>query len=484
MSDFSEYLNSYMEENSINSAQLSRETDIERTVIYKWRKGNRVPANEEIVMHIADALRMTVVEKQTLIDKYERLSMGELVVNSYHYIKNLLSKLKNTNIKSNSMTLKWDMSLKSELELNIVHLNSKEEIVSCITNLFRLIIEKEDKIKTLRLMMQPRYETIQERIQSFFRGSSIRIEQIVCLEQSYQKSYKNLQIFQWVLPLCFEQLNYEVLYYYDFLSHHINTMSWMPNILIIGDHVVQFDYEMEQGIAVKDAQYTETMIAEFDRIKKKALPFLTSGDNQMGAMDIYSEIGAELPSTIFEQPCLGVGISTEIYEEFLYPFPEKEEFMKAMALQNGDWEGDTFLPPKQKSQMEIKSYCSKRGIREFMETGRVNEFPNGFYRPLDMDTRKKVLRRIIYLIREGGISYYFLPDEIELPSHIYFYLDGVNKQITLNRIHEDSVSRVCVKEPSIYKAFQCFFEYLEKKGMLSGREEVLRELEEVRKEYW
>lgn len=207
MSDFSEYLDNYMKEHSITSSELSRETHIERTVIYKWRNGRQHPRDENNVVCIADALRMSVVEKQNLIDMYDRISLGELTVNSYYYIKDLLKKLKSTNKNSAPLTLKWDTPWEKEMQSHVTNLHSGDEIVSCITHLFTLLLEQENEIITLYLMMQPQYEIIQKRIQAFFRGTSVKIEQIVCLEQSFHKSYKNLEIFQWILPLCFEQLN-------------------------------------------------------------------------------------------------------------------------------------------------------------------------------------------------------------------------------------------------------------------------------------
>ena len=48
----------------------------------------------------------------------------------------------------------------------------------------------------------------------------------------------------------------------------------------------------------------------------------------------------------------------------------------------------------------------------------------------------------------------------------------------------NGLSHVFVQEPGIYQVFQGFFEYLEKKNLLAGKEEVLQEMEKIRKEYW
>lgn len=483
MSEFSEYLDGYMEEKLMNSAELSRETDIERTLIYRYRKGSRVPSDEGIVMRMADALRMNVSEKNVLMEKYDRITMGELTVNSYQYVRNLLRKLKNTNKDAISEQNSWQMLRTNRSSQQIIQIQTKEEIVSCISNLFADAVKQE--VATVYLMMQPVYEDIQKLILSFFRNTNIRIEQIVCLEQSLPQSYKNLEIIRQVIPLCFEQIRYEVMYYYDFLTYHINTMSWMPNVLLVGDSVIQFDYNMEQGIVVKDDVYRKSMMEEFLRIKWESQPFLVQGTDMTNAMKFYEGVRVmQNGGTLFRQPCFGLCISTDIYEKFLVQLPQRDELIKGMALINGDWNGMTFIPPADFKKGAIKSYCQESGIRAFMESGRVHEFPPDFYEPLDYDARKRILERMIWLLETEFMDCYFLPEEIEIPESIHFYWSEEKKRLSLNQVGLGSISQVLVEEQGIYRAFQCFFEYLEKKGKLISREEMLERLDKIRREYW
>ena len=56
MLGFSEYLQNFMKINSISMVELSKETNIDRTVIYRYVKGTRVPSDINIVIRIADAM--------------------------------------------------------------------------------------------------------------------------------------------------------------------------------------------------------------------------------------------------------------------------------------------------------------------------------------------------------------------------------------------------------------------------------------------
>ncbi len=481
MSEFSEYLDEFMNEKNMNSAELARVMDVERTVIYRYRKGSRVPTEEKTVCRMAAALRMSVPEKEKLLLKYDKLVLGDVTVNSYLYVKKLLKELCDTNINFIPKIMKQTAETEWKKENSILPLESNVKISSCISELFMETLEKES---SLYLVMQPRYDEIQKMIRSFFRGSKVNLEQIICLEQNISRSHENLQIFQQILPAFFEQNHYRVLYYYDNLTQHVNTMSWMPNIILTDDCVIQFDYEMEHGVMIHNELYANVMLKEYKKIRDKSISFLSDGKKQMETLDIYEEISLGVRGTIFQQPCLGVGISKDIYEEYLYPFPEKEQFIKNMVEQSGDWEDMTFYPSAIWEQGAVKTFCSGNGMREFMETGRVNEFPEGFYQELPMKARKKVLQRMMQMVREGYVEYFVLPDDVQLPKHIYFYLDSASKTLTLNQVYPEGVERVVVKELGIYQTFQCFIEYLEKKNMFPSKEKVLEELEKIRKEYW
>lgn len=95
----------------------------------------------------------------------------------------------------------------------------------------------------------------------------------------------------------------------------------------------------------------------------------------MGVMDLYRAYDMiNFPNAVcmFEQPCFGLGISSDSYEEFLYSFPEKADFIKRMAELNGDWEDmELILLPNWEGSN--RSFCKVETICQFMETGRVNE---------------------------------------------------------------------------------------------------------------
>lgn len=482
MSNFSEYLESYMMERSITSSMLAEESNIERTVIYRYIKGKRIPKEIEIVIHLADSLHMNIQEKSKLIDEYDKLTMGEITVNSYKYVSKLMEKLIVT--EHQSLFHQWRRKTLKDILLKngSVLLNSREEIMSRVHSLFEYAVMKEGDT-TVHVIMQPVYDSIQNFILPFFEGTNVKIEQIICLEQSLSKSYKNLEIFQRILPLCFKEIKYKVLYYYDFLVHHINERTWMPNIIMVGDYILQFNFSMNQGIIIKDKDYVKGMAKEYENLIRQTRTFLLNGETVSNLLAIYSSEQIKNGNVIFWQPCMGACISRDLYEVYLNSFPEKEVLIEEMISRHGDWKGNTYFPPKNGPE-KIISYCKWDGLDVFMKSGIIQEFPLKFYRPLVMDDRKKLLDRMICLAESGLFRYRFLCDEIILSDNIMFCLNDDSNGIYLNQIEEGRLVQVEVKEQGIYRAFWYYLEYMEKKGMVTSEKESLEKLKRLREKYF
>ena len=136
MSAFSEYLDNHMEEHSISSAELAKDTGIDRTTIHRYRKGKRIPADEETVITIADSLRMRAQEKSELMEKYDRVVLGENTVNGYKYVKDMLHMFAESEKQSDTVLYRWNCSIDNNLNKPVMPLGSENEILSRIHAVF------------------------------------------------------------------------------------------------------------------------------------------------------------------------------------------------------------------------------------------------------------------------------------------------------------------------------------------------------------
>lgn len=483
MAEFAKYLDDYMKEHQITSADLARETDIDRTVIYRYMKGTRIPSEYETVMKLAEALRMTVKEKQKLLEEYDRINMGDLVVDSFYQISGILSALQNVALQKRKIKTVWDNKKTWQSDHKVLTLGCKEDISACVIDLFEYALQQEKNGVTIYLLMQPVYEAVQRYLLPFFDGTNVKIEQIICIEQNLSKSYENLKIFEQSLLLCLGNIEYEVWYYYDYLNQHINAMTWMPNVLMVGDYVLQFNYDMTKGILVWDADYACGMREQYREHKKYTTPLMKKGDYCLDLFDLYHNTLQVGDKCLFFEPCLGKCISSDIFQEYLVDFPQKEILIEKMERITGSWSGMIYNPPKDcHTDLDI-SYFQKRGIQTFMETGRISEFPELLYLPLGKEKRLLVLKRVLSLVKQGRITYRMITDEIELPTSICIYINEENKRLCLNKVQADNISQIFVEEPGICHAFFSFFEYLEEKNMMLEEKETMEVLEGLYEEY-
>lgn len=478
MSDFSEILCGYMKRHFVSTVDLSKETGIDRTALYRYSRGTRIPSSLDVVEKIADALQMSGNERKILLEEYDKLIYGESSVYSFQYMKNMLIMLNETTRKDSMFFHHWRMHRELEIDTNILCLNSKEEIATCVLNLMEYVAGTCHQEK-IYMVMQPVYEEIQKYILPIFGQSDIKVEQIICFEKNREKGYENLKIFQEIFPLCFGYPGYEPFYYYDSLSSHINSMSGMANFIIVRDYIIQFDIAMQNGVVIKETVYRDAMYQQYQFLKAQSKKLLMRDGDVGTVQEFANQIKDWHGGCIFRQPCMALCISRKWYEEHLYNIEGKEDFINGMVKSRGDWIEGEYIPPVE-SWRKCVSYGTKSGMEEFMRTGRIEEFPSGFYSPFTVRERQMLLERMIRLAQEERIAYRLLSEEMGLFGSIQIYWDEQRKRLSLNRVRENSISQIIVGEHSIYRTFHRFLEFLEKKEMVMDEKESLKWLIKLR----
>lgn len=433
---FSKHLKKYLKEHEITVAELATEVGMDRVNVYRYVEGRRFPDDVEIVEKILDALRMRSAERQTILEEYERVKLGDQMVDSHKYVEDLMSDLRGISEKNRIDVQTWRQFVQMPLENQVHCLTSKKEIEMCAAALFDAIAKNTEENFEVYLLMQPTYQVLQELMISSFRDTDVKIEQIICLEQNPQKNYRNLEAFRQLLPTCFTNMDYNVRYYYSVLTEHINEMSWMPNMILADCGVLQFDYAMKNGVFVGNKEYVLSLKKQYTYFQESSVPFLIKTEGLDCTQQLYSAMLEDFKSpigkddktvnTLFVQPCLGMCVSSDMYENYLYPSPIKEMFTLGMAATRGDWNGVEHLHSGQNLPLKTVNYFQLKGLNDFLETGRIREFPSAFYSPLAEQDRKMCVKRMFKLLEEGAMKYRIVADSVKMPQNMCFYLGGVN----------------------------------------------------------
>ena len=85
MSTFSEILNNLNEEKNIKVQPLARYCEVERSTIYKFMNGKRLPGSIDIVKKIAQFMQLTPSESELLVNAWKESQMGK----QYHSRKSV-----------------------------------------------------------------------------------------------------------------------------------------------------------------------------------------------------------------------------------------------------------------------------------------------------------------------------------------------------------------------------------------------------------
>ena len=258
-------------------------------------------------------------------------------------------------------------------------------------------------------------------------------------------------------------------------------MSYMPNLIIAGNQVLQFDYKMDYGIVIKEDTYVRAIYKQYKLLRRETRN-LIRGRNALNILpkfvkNIELDIHLGAGKTVSRQLCIGRCLDREMLANHISPDLEKERLIEEVLRKYGDWHGEIGLNFGKRSN--IISYGNLKGMEEFLKTGKVAGIPERLYSPLLPDERRTILQRMIILMKQGCISYHFIADEIEFPEEVRLSCFDHQKIVEINRVMESQTLQIMVGELSIYRTFSLYLEYLEKKNLIYSEGETLYHLEKM-----
>lgn len=475
--NFAEYLTKYLADNKLSVSQAAKRIGMDRTIFFRYTTGRRTPQSEEQVSEIADRLCMTAEEKDELIDKYDRLSLGDELVSSFHYVNRLMKTLSNADTFNSqspaSLTAKLNLRNYSFVKESS-YLNSPTAIVECAFHIFQA--EKSlNKSGGIKLIMQPNYKQIEGMLTPIFSDSVIPVEQIICLEKTIEKGYTNLDLIEELITPIFCLKNVNVYYHYDILKSHLNSANLLPNMILTESSALLFDFDMQNGYFTQNKEFIRLLDNRFKELKSQCSPFIDKGSYAYIVQKNNMVIETNKIETFFNQPCIVPCLGRKILADVIINFPMKQYLIDSLISIHGDWDGMEHIPPT--------SYalccCSWEGIIEVFRTGMIGEFPDEFYIPFTKEMKIMVLKRMIYLHTNDLHQYLILKSGINLSNTIQIYRNEENHSVTLRNATAENIIQINIAESSIYNSFKNYIDYINKKGLCSTKEETTELLKRI-----
>lgn len=474
MSAFSDYFTSIKESRNLTAAQIADICEKDVSLIFRWLNGTRIPTDWKQIEAVTDKLQMSKDEMAKLKNTYERTLLGEDAYACHQKIIDFFSVLQQRRDEylsfqdENSFVIK-DISLPE-----FVKMNNKMEILSRVQNALDYLTAHEDKKLYLKIQtMQPEVLMLLKMFCS--QTKERQIEAIVYLADGEKDSgVHNLEVLKGIAEILVQRNSIEI-----FGQIELNYEEGLSdNWIMSEDFVLQFDAELSGGMMSTNQEWIRFLRNAYEELKRVGTSF---GKKACESGAFISTYGSEniWGSSIEYMPCIGSALTREILERQIYSYiPERESLIQSILT--------TYANLAEARNADWKSFFFRDGLLEFMDTGRIENFPYMVYERPNPVTRCEILQNMIKVSKEKKLVYYMVKDEA-LPHMRNLYveqMDGDLGSLNINMHFEEGIKeRFVMEDKGLTKLFENFFAYLAKGGYAYSAKETVAYMEKVLEEY-
>lgn len=490
MSVFAKRLKYYIENSGQTIYSVAVTSGVERTMIHRMMKGDRIPTNKNVVLAVARTLLLSPSDTDDLMTAYEISRRGESAYRQLQHVQQLLLDC----VKPSLLTINPinpihpPENLFLDLKTIISNQSAPPQIIRekpHVNQLVRTLLEMELQKNDgqVCLIAQPDYQYLYESLASMTHfAPNAKIQNIICFDRGNDdENCYNLRCLEKLLPTLLACPAFEARCYYDHVTSVFNEWTLMPCMLLTSDYVLCFSTDASQALLFDDTEMNNFMRTFFQKKLACTMPIChslkTSFQQYMQSVLMAENSTPPGPQifTILYQPCMTPFIDNDIILNHLNMEYFSPEMLQRMAVH--------FQVMKTKNTV-INSCFTREGLELFLKTGRITEIPDQFYRPLDVASRKRILHNMIQAIEAGTLvphiidtAKFSLPKELSVealsPTQIilYLYADG------------DMAFSLTLNEPSLLHAFYSFLEYIQNSRLVYSRKETLHILQQLGETY-
>lgn len=488
MNDFAKVLRTHVRKLNIKIQSLSMASGVDRTLIQKMMKGERVPADPGIVDKLISVMMLTPNQAEELRSLYHIARIGKDIYSRHLLVKKLFESFGNYN-KATTPLVKTEFQHKFLESSGDIVLNDIHEV----NHIVKTVLEAESMNPKgkIKLIIQPEYTFLIELLSILGDNNpSLHIEHIFCLQKSVledDENRYNLDSIKNIVPLLISSCEYSPCIYYEDISAHVTNTSILPFMILTEDKAISLSHDYTSGILFQDPSVYRMLSRIFDSISLNTAPLLQKFTDPMEYYSYYSnlEVGYEtlennlgFKYSLFSQPCLMFFLTESLANKYVIDFPMKKELVELVT-----YRADAYLTMLKQGH-EFTSFFSLAGLDNFWQTGRILEIPDSFYSPVEQEDCLALLKQLYDSSLHGSYS-------IQLINSNKFKL---SPNLIISAISESSISFMCIhpkrgaihftlNEKSIAHSIFCFLEYLSGSEMLYSKSKSLSILKNKIDEY-
>ena len=498
MSDFSEMLCSIMERDSVNGSKMAESLGMDRGVMAKYKNGKRLPEKQIIVERMADYLMLPINDRKQFIEVYKK----SLNPDTYARRKAVLDFIRLFQDPNDRLP-------KAQFEYNPGDLTGASSIASVrgvlsVRSVIKRIMSNEGGRRNaqVRMLVDASNNELMNVISMVLSEfPEMVVHHVVQVDKFYlseeKKAINSLQVLSLILNQCFVSSNYHS--YVEYTNPEVQGFSPLfQSIIITSEYCLAFNSDLTKGILCKEKEVVDMQQEMFDEKMSGCMPYLVCENDPYKIMALHSESiyskdrerekndlseksdkvrldkkdgrGFVLYSSL---PCILPQLSFDMVQNYINK--DIENWKDLLELFN-KYRIDVGNMLKQDNALMIMSVT---GIKEFLETGVIDELPPRYYKLLPEVQRYQLIKRFLNNTPKERIR--VLKNDMSL-NKAGLRISASPRSMVIEFINNEDLTYIVTRERMIVEAFYDTLSNLDE-NMFYSQEEGYRYLTESAKQW-
>ncbi|UZQ49449.1 helix-turn-helix domain-containing protein [Clostridium kluyveri] len=445
-SNFTKELNKYIVRSNLKLEDIAGKLGIRRPRLSKYKTGLMLPSKNyfpEFIDKITDILRLSPTEKYNLSKVYFKELIGEEKYNEAIEITNLINKIAKISDLSSEKVYKKVTFPKEKIDFKVIY------NVKVINKLIIDLLDEEVSLRTeskIDFFINHKYHSFFEILQAYMKY--VRVRQIVHFNNAQSDIAMISDI---ILFTLYNEKNYEVFYYNIFSENLLDyTTNFMPYFIIFTKHVITISEDFETAFLFNSGEIIKYYTENFERAISNCKPLIERFDSVyevLGNYKHFDSINKSPQYYIQPNPCFSEFYTKELIDKKLKNNIEnRKELFEIVCMRYLN------LPDLDNSI----TIFSKEGLENFVNSGRLMEFPKVFVESLNEMERLELLKKLKKSMEEGRRKEYIAkPFKFSIPENIAILIskDCVNFTAFNYDDNNYSFNSISIYESNICEVF-------------------------------
>ena len=461
MSNFAQALEVFIKQSGHSQKSLSSAIGISRAMLYSVLN-NEKSLSEKLLHKLVNSVADTKEQKSMLriayyTDKYSAATLDKLCE-----IRDGLDSLGN------------ECEEICTHEYNDAVIDSPEKLTDAVSYIVSEELKHQSPVIYTNYPFEMRH--LDDAVYSLIKNSKEKISfnHFITFEHGNKTPHAITNIFSTVR---YAKLGYSPLFRYSDNVEGSGVNSLYEYFFMTHDYILQLSVDGSSGIIVKSPKATE---GAFTFIKEKLdryTPLVTYSESLLGFKDnLVKNAGFSCKYALSSYMCIGGIDSPEILEAVARPDLPNREMLVNIAIHHY----------QNLAQHQLIKVMSVEGIREFVKTGIIHEFPQSWTVPLPPEKRRLIIEKFIDFVSAEKQTLYLYDKELyNTVGDTYFDLECYEDRICVYNCLADSEdtytgqASINLSDSAVASDFCMFFEYIISNCMLYSKESSLYFLNEL-----